>query len=203
MAGLICLKHHATGFQEPRPADWRAKANIVMATLLCLGLGPWIGGCASKTPMQVDVTQLAPYVHAAKGPDCDMPVLEQMPIGDIKQVAIVEAWADLKDNAKDVLPALRSKACETGADALVILNSQHQDIKHLLYGATPNEAMNKVTSENGYSDPGSYIRAVEHTRRIGEAGHNGFYIDAVAVDYPKRGNKIGNVTPAPPPPPNG
>ncbi|MGH8013384.1 MAG: hypothetical protein ACREQ4_12885 [Candidatus Binataceae bacterium] len=176
---------------------------LTLAGLLCLALSPFIGGCSTKTPMQVDVTQLAPYVHAAKGPDCQMPVLEHMPAGDIQQIAIVEAWADLKDNTKNVLPALRSKACETGADALVIINSDHQDIKHLLYGATPNETMNKVTSENGYSDPGSYIRAVEHTRRIGEAGHNGFYIDAVAVEYSKPGNKVGVETSSPPTPPNG
>ncbi|MGH7986438.1 MAG: hypothetical protein ACREQX_09155 [Candidatus Binataceae bacterium] len=181
----------------------RSARVLALAGLLCLVFSPSIDGCATKTPMQVDVTQLAPYIHAAKGPDCAMPVLEHMPVGDVKQIAIVEAWADLKDNTKNVLPALRSKACETGADALVILNSDHQDIKHLLYGATPNETMNKVTSENGYSDPGSYIRAVEHTRRIGEPGHNGFYIDAVAVIYPKRGNKVGSETSSPPAPPNG
>ncbi|MGH7933927.1 MAG: hypothetical protein ACREQN_12290, partial [Candidatus Binataceae bacterium] len=120
--------------------------------------------------MQVNVTQLAPYVHAAKAPACDMPVYERMPTGQIEQVAIVEAWADLKDKTNDVLPALKRKACETGADALVLINSNHQDVKHLLYGATPNETMNEVTQQNGYADPGNYIRTVEHTRRIGEAG---------------------------------
>jgi hypothetical protein len=142
-----------------------------------------IGGCSQRTPLQVEVTQLGPYTHAAKVPDCKMPVLEAMPIKPLSQIAIVEAWADVKDEPPDVLPALQRKACETGADAIVIINSRHQDIKNLLYAATPNESMNEMTQKNGYAGQGDYIRTAEHTRRIGEAGHNGFYIDAVAINY--------------------
>jgi len=133
--------------------------------------------------MEVDVTQLAPYVHAAKAPDCKMPVLANLPLTTYRQVAIVEAWADLKDKDNDVLPALRRKACETGADALVIINSQHQDIKNLLYAATPNQTLDDTTKQNVYAGQGAYINEMEHTRRIGEAGHNGFYVDAVAINY--------------------
>jgi len=97
-----------------------------------------IAGCGSqKTPLQVEVTQLGPYTHAAKAPNCPMPVLDAMPLKTLSQIAIVEAWADVKDESADVLPALQRKACETGADALVIINSQHQDIKNLLYASTP------------------------------------------------------------------
>jgi len=110
-----------------------------------------------------------------------MPVLSTLPLTTYDQVAIVEAWADLKDQADDVLPALQRKACETGADALVIVNSSHQDIKNLLYQASPNESQSDVDSKGGGS--GAYIRETEHTRLIGEAGHNGFYIDAVAINY--------------------
>ena len=108
-----------------------------------------------------------------------------MPMGTYTQVAIVEAWADLKDTKNDVLPALRRKACETGADALVILNSTHQDVKQLLYQASPNEQLNDTTQQNVYAGQGEYIQEMEHTRRIGEAGHNGLYIDAVAINYNK------------------
>jgi hypothetical protein len=123
-----------------------------------------------------------------------------MPTGAYTQVAIVEAWADLKDTKDDVLPALRRKACETGADALVILNSTHQDVKQLLYQASPNEQLTDTTKQNVYAGQGEYIKEMEHTRRIGEAGHNGLYIDAVAISYGKtrqNGGPVGSATVSP------
>jgi hypothetical protein len=162
------------GMKRLRRAAWMALAAV-------------IAGCSSqKTPLQVAVTQLGPYTHAAKSPDCKMPVLGLMPLGSLSQIAIVEVWADQKDQPPDVLPALQRKACETGADALVILNSEHQDVKNLLYAATPNQTLNEVTAHNAYASPKDYITEAEHTRRIGEAGHNGFYVDAVAINYPPK-----------------
>jgi len=170
---------------------------------LCAVLSLNAGGCsANHTPMQVSVTQLAPYINAAKDPGCTIPVLNTMPMGTYTQVAIVEAWADLKDSKDDVLPALRRKACETGADALVILNSTHQDVKQLLYQASPNEQLNDTTQQNVYAGQGEYIQEMEHTRRIGEAGHNGLYIDAVAITYTKaedKGSADGTATALPHP----
>ncbi len=166
--------------------------NAVKASVvgLCAAFSMTVAGCsAARTPMQVEVTELAPYVNATKDPGCNMPVLGEMPLGSYTQVAIVEAWADLKDEQEQVLPALKRKACETGADALVILNSRHQDIKQLLYQATPNEQMNETTQQNVYAGQGDYIKEMEHTRRIGEAGHNGFYIDAVAINYVRAEDK--------------
>jgi hypothetical protein len=168
--------------------DVRVRLNLGLAAM-SIALSAIIAGCAAHNPLQVQVTQLGPYSHAAKAPDCQMPVLERMPLKNLSQIAIVEAWADVKDLPPDVMPALERKACETGADALVIINSQHQDIKNLLYAASPNESMNEVTEKNGYANPGDYIREAEHTRRIGEAGHNGFYIDAVAIEYNAREEK--------------
>ena len=133
--------------------------------------------------MQVNITQLANYTNPARPPGCAIPVLNTMPLTTFKEVAIVEAWADLKDEKDEVIPAMRRKACETGADALVITNSRHQDIKSFLYQASPNETLNEVTQQNVYSSQGEYIKTAEHTRRIGEAGHNGLYIDGVAITY--------------------
>lgn len=159
---------------------------LIIGVALVLGSS----GCSTgRVPMEVDVTQLAPYVHAAKAPDCSMPVLPSMPLTTYRQVAIVEVWADLKDKDNDVLPALKRKACETGADALVIINSQHQDVKNLLYAATPNETLDDTTKQNVYAGQGEYIAEMEHTRRIGEAGHNGYYVDAVAINYAKPEDK--------------
>lgn len=164
--------------------SFRQSGLKLMHEAIWIALSAVIAGCGSqKTPLQVAVTQLGPYTHAAKTPDCKMPVLELMPLGRLSQIAIVEVWADQKDQPPDVLPALQRKACETGADALVIINSEHQNIKNLLYGATPNQTLNEVTSHDAYASPKDYINEAEHTRRIGEAGHNGFYVDAVAINY--------------------
>ena len=171
---------------------WKRYQHTASFEILVAGIALVLGcaGCSTgRVPMEVDVTQLAPYVHAAKAPDCQMPVLSNLPLTTYRQVAIVEVWADLKDQDNDVVPALRRKACETGADALVIINSQHQDIKNLLYSATPNETLNDTTKHNVYAGQGEYISAMEHTRRIGEAGHNGFYVDAVAINYAKPEDK--------------
>jgi len=171
---------------KANPLKLRYEPNLLAAIVaaLCAALALTLSGCsARRTPMQVSVTQLASYESAAKDPGCTIPVLHVMPTGTYTQVAIVEAWADLKDTEDDVLPALRRKACETGADALVILNSTHQDVKQLLYQASPNEQLNETTQQNVYAGQGEYIQEMEHTRVIGEAGHNGLYIDAVAIIY--------------------
>lgn len=170
------------------PWQIRFEAVLLQALLAALSgaLAMTAGACSTRrTPIQVSVTQLAPYVNAAKDPACTIPVLTTLPTGASTQIAIVEAWADLKDTKDDVLPALQRKACETGADALVILNSAHQDVKQLLYQASPNEQLNETTQQNVYASQGDYIQEMEHTRGIGEAGHNGLYIDAVAITYNK------------------
>jgi len=165
--------------------DQLARLVVIMA---CLALAT--AGCAvQKEPLVVQVTQLAPYEHAARPPDCQMPVLSTPPAANYEQVAIVEAWADIKDQTSDVMPALQRKACETGADALVIVDSARQDIRNLLYQATPNETRNDVDSKGG--DNAAYINAAEHTKMIGEAGHSGYYIDAVAINYRTAQDKSG------------
>jgi hypothetical protein len=188
---------------NPLKIRFRAALSGALLAALPGALAINAGGCSTgRTPMQVSVTQLAPYVSAAKDPACTIPVLSTMPMGTYTQVAIVEAWADLKDTKDEVLPALTRKACETGADALVILNSTHQDVKQLLYQASPNEQLNETTQQNVYAGQGEYIQEMEHTRRIGEAGHNGLYIDAVAITYNKAQAK-GTAKPKPRVPPKG
>jgi hypothetical protein len=186
---------------NPWRIGFEASLSRRLLAALCAALTLNAGGCSTKrTPMEVSVTQLAPYENAAKDPGCTIPVLKALPMGTYTQVAIVEAWADSKDTNDDVLPALRRKACETGADALVILNSTHQDVKQLLYQASPNEQLNDTTQQNVYAGQGEYIQEMEHTRRIGEAGHNGLYIDAVAITYTKAEGKdsAGGTAPASP-----
>jgi len=58
--------------------------------------------------------------------DCDMPVLRHEPLKDFRRVAIVEALGNRYASEADVLPAVQRKACETGADAIIVLTSKAQ-----------------------------------------------------------------------------
>src|ERR1700693_3707764 len=53
-----------------------------------LAISVVVAGCSSqKKPLQVSVTQLGPYSHAAKAPDCQMPVLRALPVTNLTQIA--------------------------------------------------------------------------------------------------------------------
>ncbi len=164
----------------------RGAAAAGAALLAVLSLGA--AGCSTQRPTEVMVSQVSPDVDPAKPPDCNMPILTSEPTVRYKQVALIDVWADITKKQTDVLPELKRKACATGAQALLILNAKSQDVKSLLYGATPNETETEVTSANSTpNQAGQYIQMMEHTRRIGEPGHSGFYIDAVAIDYTSEG----------------
>jgi hypothetical protein len=86
------------------------------------------GGCARvvSLPPQVTLSEMEPSGRAAKPPDCNMPVLRHEPLTVFRKVAIVEALGNRFASESDVLPAVQRKACETGADAIVILTSKGQ-----------------------------------------------------------------------------
>ena len=107
-----------------------------------------------KRPTQVIVTQVAPAIHPAKPPDCDMPVLTEEPTAGYQQVAIVEAWADINEDPAKVVPELKRQACATGAEALLIVSGKKQDIHTQLYGVTPNESETPGHLGKSYSKPG-------------------------------------------------
>jgi hypothetical protein len=85
-------------------------------------------GCAHvvSLPPQVTLSEMEPSGRAAKPPDCDMPVLRHEPLRDFRKVAIVEALGNRFATEAEVLPAVQRKACETGADAIVINTSKAQ-----------------------------------------------------------------------------
>ena len=84
-------------------------------------------GCAAVSlPPQVSVAEVEPSGHAAKPPDCNMPVLRHEPLTDYRKVAIVEGIGNRYADESQVLPAVQRRACETGADAIVILTSKAQ-----------------------------------------------------------------------------
>jgi hypothetical protein len=92
-----------------------------------------IAGCpkAIALPPQVTLSEIEPSGRAAKPPDCEMPVLRHDPLTDFRKVAIVEGVGSLYGSESDVLPAVQRKACETGADAIVIGTSKSQTSEEL------------------------------------------------------------------------
>lgn len=160
------------------------RRSVAAGATLLAALAFAAGGCSTQRPTEVMVSQVSAEIHPAKPPDCNMPILTSEPTAPYKQVALIDVWADISKKQNDVLPELKRRACATGAQALLILNAKSQDVKTLLYGATPNETETEVTAANNTpNQAGQYIQMMEHTRRIGEPGHSGFYIDAVAIDY--------------------
>jgi len=93
-----------------------------------MGLTIAAAGCARviSLPPQVTLAEVEPSGRAAKPPDCSMPVLRHEPLRDFRKVAIVEGLGNVYASEADVLPAVQRKACETGADAIVILTSRAQ-----------------------------------------------------------------------------
>jgi hypothetical protein len=96
-------------------------AAIILLTLAAVGCAHVV-----SLPPQVTLSEMEPSGRAAKPPDCNMPVLRHEPLRDFRKVAIVEALGNRFATEADVLPAVQRKACETGADAIVINTSKAQ-----------------------------------------------------------------------------
>ncbi len=103
-------------------------ASLVFIAGLVLALGVAAYGCAKviSLPPQATLAEVEPSGRAAKPPNCDMPVLRHEPLTDFRKVAIVEGLGNVYASEADVLPVVQRKACETGADAIVILTSKSQ-----------------------------------------------------------------------------
>jgi hypothetical protein len=137
-------------------------AAILMAVL---------AGCASqKDPPEATISWLAPRTRAAKPADCAMPMLTAMPNVDYQQVAIVEISADYDEDDQVMSQLARREACQTGADALVVTADQRQKLGGVDHADTPPPV--KTTAGED-----------QHTPEIGEAGHKGRFLNAVAIIY--------------------
>jgi hypothetical protein len=172
---------------------------MASAALLAACAGAAAGCFTDKRPTQVMVTPVTTVIHPAKPPDCDMPVLTQEPATGYQELAIVEAWSDVNEDPAKVVPELKRKACATGAQALLIVSGKKQNDKALLYGVTPNQSETAVTSSNRTPNQAAdYINKMQYTPRIGEGGHIGYYIDALAIDYGAGGNTAATGEPPKP-----
>jgi len=151
---------------------------------------PWIvaglvlaaAACSSQPtyPPSATVTEIEPSTRPARSPNCNMPVLRADPIVDYQKIAIVDGWGSLKYSRDQVMDVVKRKACETGADALVIIDAAEQNTRKLLYEGAPNPLRNSQTADQVQGD---YIMDREKVPDVGSVGHPGTYIDAVAIIY--------------------
>ena len=139
-------------------------------------------GCASHPPPpKASFTQTATFDRPPKAADCFMPVLNREPLTDHRRIAMVEAWG-AAGQEDQVLAALKSSGCQTGADALVIVEDQSQADPNIAKFGLPmsnqdEEARMDLTQGQRFKK--------DSTPKIGEAGHPGYYLDSVAIVYDK------------------
>jgi hypothetical protein len=127
-------------------------------------------GCIQqKDPPETTLSWLARPTRAAKPADCAMPMLKALPNADYQQIAIVEVTDDYNAPSEEMYTLAHRKACETGADALVILEDQRQELDK---------------SEAAASGQSSRQQAADMPQ-AGEAGHKGRILNAVAIIYRK------------------
>jgi len=141
-----------------------------------------LAGCASHPPPpKASFTQTATFDRPPKPADCFMPVLQREPLTDHRRIAIVEAWGAVGQEDQ-VLAALESKGCETGADALVIVEDQSQANPSIAKFGLP---MSTQDEEDRMDLTQGQRHKKDLTPAIGEAGHPGYYLDSVAIVYNK------------------
>jgi hypothetical protein len=90
-------------------------------------------GCreAISPPPQATISEIEPSGRPAKGPNCSMPIRRSEPMTDYRKVAIIEALGSRYASESDVMPVVIRKACETGADAILILASKGQTSENM------------------------------------------------------------------------
>jgi hypothetical protein len=159
---------------------------IAVAKLAGRWVGLWMlvaaAGCATEPamPPTATVTEIETTTRPAKDPNCYMPVIYAEPTVDYRKIAIVDAWASLQYSQAQVLDEVKRKACETGADAVLVLSGAQQDTRRLLYEGMPNPTRLAYGAD---APPGDYIMDREKQADIGGVGHRGTYVDAVAIVY--------------------
>lgn len=108
----------------------------------CASLLALTVGCTVAPHITTDVTRIAPSVVPAKPAGCDIQILTQSPTHrKFQELAIINAVTDggsfSTKSLSAILPTLKAKACEVGADAIIIRNVEQ--------GGTPT--MNQYASQ--------------------------------------------------------
>jgi len=122
-----------------------ARRRISGATIAAI-LATLSSCAAQKDPPESTVSWLAPQTRAAKPFDCPLPTLSALPNADYQEIAIIEVSDDYNADNQEIYGLARRKACETGADALVVLEDQRQQRAKPLGARTPERRAAPMTA---------------------------------------------------------
>jgi len=78
------------------------------------------------------------------------------------------------------MKSLEKKACELGADSLLVVSDTSQKTNKLVYDPSNEEAGSQGNASLSDSK-GHEIIQKEHVAAVGERGHSGYYIEAYAL----------------------
>lgn len=163
-----------------------ARAIVILAAALA------VEGCATTNQaINVSVSQMRPFL-ASKGPGCEMPVLTKRPKRHFVELAIVEGWAGSQGQEQELLRKLKNRACETGADALLINYSKAQKENR----QNSIEVADRVQDEADQTADETLDQQMQDTYgavwrgsgMLGTPGHGGFYMDTYAIKFTSNGD---------------
>jgi hypothetical protein len=141
-----------------------------------------VGACAQINPSaspEVSVTQIASANLVPKSPDCHLPILYVEPTRGFRKLAIVEGWGP-EEQRSYLMTSVEKKACELGADSLLVVSDTAQITTKLVYDPANEEPGSRGNASLSDSK-GHEIIQKEHVATIGEKGHSGYYIEAYAL----------------------
>ena len=117
-------------------------------------------------------------MRPARSPDCPIQVLSTMPTADVQQLALLDTWGDQSAKDADLMPVLKRKACEIGADAVVITSdkSQHEGDQLVGWDSGVSSTVSAKTTN---------VSQRMHDPEVGEVGHGGHYLSGVAIAFVK------------------
>ena len=81
------------------------------------------------------------------------------------------------------MTAVEEKACELGADSLLVVSDNSQSTIHLAYDPAGEQAGTEGDPSIATSK-GDEIIEKEHVPKVGEKGHTGYYIETYALVFP-------------------
>jgi hypothetical protein len=174
-------KHLATTSEYARTATMIPWLGWLSATGLA-ALLLMASGCAEVEPPapSATVSPMTTAMRPAKAPDCALQILHSIPIEDVQQLALIDTWGDRSASDKDLLPVLKRKACEVGADAVVITASKDQHEGDQLQG------YDSLVGSNVVNDAAN-VSTRQHDPSVGEVGHGGRYMSGIAIAFVKGG----------------
>jgi hypothetical protein len=163
------------------PSRYRARGALA-AVLAAIALS--IAGCFEfEVPApSTTVSPMTSVMRPAKAPDCPIQVLTTMPTTDFQQLALLDTWGDQSAKDVDLLPVLKRKACEIGADAVVITSdkSQHEGDQLVGWDSGTSSTVSAKTAN---------VSQRMHDPEVGEVGHGGHYMSGVAIAFGKGGQQ--------------